>query len=538
MSGGIEIPTHIDPRTNYPLDGRTFKAVYSDLSTIDFKYQGMVVYVAADDVYYKWTGIAWVVSSTSGATGPRGSTGPAGRTGKTGKTGVRGSTGTAGSAGARGPTGPQGAAGSNGSSGARGPTGPAGSAGSDGARGATGPQGHTGKTGKTGAAGSNGSNGAQGPTGPRGASGAAGARGATGVAGARGPTGIRGLTGAAGARGPTGLRGLSGAAGARGPTGLRGLTGAAGARGPSGPQGRTGKTGAAGSNGSNGAVGPTGPKGNTGRTGVHGSTGIRGLTGARGPTGPAGAGSGTGSAGSVIETIVQTLHGFSANQPISILPNGVYVLSKADTAANAEFFGLVKTVVSTDSVTVTKSGTHTWTHGFNLANGPTLFVSDTVAGTATLTKPTNPVSWILPFANLKSATTVEVFKAVPQLVGGSYSGTYSLVFNNASLVGGQLAITHNLGQTVVPVVISNNLGKLAVPDNITYSTANMLTVDFTSYGTITGNWQLFIGSVSGGTLSLSTDGTMSAPSNTQAPTTQAMVTYIKWYVQQAIAFNH
>jgi len=118
-----------------------------------------------------------------------------------------------------------------------------------------------------------------------------------------------------------------------------------------------------------------------------------------------------GTSSAITESIYQVSHGFTANQPISILLNGVFVLSKADTAANAEFFGIVKTVTDADHVVVTKAGLHTWTHGFDLADGPTLFVSDATAGVLTLTPPSTLASYVLPCANLKDANTIEVFKA-------------------------------------------------------------------------------------------------------------------------------
>jgi hypothetical protein len=95
-----------------------------------------------------------------------------------------------------------------------------------------------------------------------------------GATGPRGPAGPAGPTGPAG--GPTGATGTAGNNGATGPQGATGA-GAAGPTGPTGPQGFTGATGS-------GFTGATGPQGITGATGVGvaGATGVTGATGSFG----------------------------------------------------------------------------------------------------------------------------------------------------------------------------------------------------------------------------------------------------------------
>lgn len=63
-------------------------------------------------------------------------------------------------------------------------------------------------------------------------------------------------------------------------------------------------------------------------------------------------------------------------------------------------------------------------------------------------------------------------------------------FTNASLSSGVLTITHSLALSApyaISVVIFNNSNQQITPDNITGAT-NTVTVDLTSYGTISGTW--------------------------------------------------
>jgi hypothetical protein len=66
-------------------------------------------------------------------------------------------------------------------------------------------------------------------------------------------------------------------------------------------------------------------------------------------------------------------------------------------------------------------------------------------------------------------------------------------FTNATLVSGILTITHNLGRQFVPVTIADNSNKQIIPDEVTFGSANSLTIDLTSYGTLTGTWNYSVG---------------------------------------------
>ena len=66
-------------------------------------------------------------------------------------------------------------------------------------------------------------------------------------------------------------------------------------------------------------------------------------------------------------------------------------------------------------------------------------------------------------------------------------------FTNATLVSGILTIAHNLGRQFLPVTIADNGNKQIIPDDVTFGSANSLTIDLTSYGTLTGTWNYSVG---------------------------------------------
>lgn len=203
--------------------------------------------------------------SNVGPQGPQGEAGPQGPQGVQGVQGEVGPTGATGPQGDVGPQGPQGEVGPTGPQGTQGVQGPDGADGLDGADGATGPMGPQGPQGDAGPQGIQGVQGATGATGPQGPAGSDGAPGADGATGPMGPAGPQGNTGATGATGPQGLTGLSAYQVAQ----LNGFTGTeaewlASLEGPQGPQGATGATGATGPQGIQGETGPAGPQGDSG----------------------------------------------------------------------------------------------------------------------------------------------------------------------------------------------------------------------------------------------------------------------------------
>jgi hypothetical protein len=62
-------------------------------------------------------------------------------------------------------------------------------------------------------------------------------------------------------------------------------------------------------------------------------------------------------------------------------------------------------------------------------------------------------------------------------------------FTSASLTGGLLVVTHNLGRKIVDVTIANNSDEEIKPDLIKWDTVNQVTIDLSTYAsTMTGTW--------------------------------------------------
>lgn len=65
-------------------------------------------------------------------------------------------------------------------------------------------------------------------------------------------------------------------------------------------------------------------------------------------------------------------------------------------------------------------------------------------------------------------------------------------FVNADLSSGILTVTHNLGYKYVVVQVYDNNDNLILPDEITVIDTDSLTIDLTSFGTITGTWNYIV----------------------------------------------
>jgi len=71
-------------------------------------------------------------------------------------------------------------------------------------------------------------------------------------------------------------------------------------------------------------------------------------------------------------------------------------------------------------------------------------------------------------------------------------GRYETTFDNGDLSSGILSVTHNLGNKIVKVVVANNSDEEVIPTDITFTDTNSLSVDLSSYGTITGTWTVVV----------------------------------------------
>jgi len=146
--------------------------------------------------------------------------------------------------------------------------------------------------------------------------------------------------------------------------------------------------------------------------GVLGRTGATGPTGASvtGPTGYGATGpTGSAAAGDAVElTITKASHGFTVSdlhKPITKLADGSFILAEGDTAERVEVIGMLSAVPSTETFKVIQLGKHSWTgHGFA---GPVAFVSDTIPGGYTETRPALG-GYVRAMFRVIDANTVEV----------------------------------------------------------------------------------------------------------------------------------
>lgn len=123
-------------------------------------------------------------------------------------------------------------------------------------------------------------------------------------------------------------------------------------------------------------------------------------------------------------TVTQTAHGFAVGDVVKFNTN--YAKAKADTPANAEVVGIVKSVTNANTFVVTPNGFITGLSG--LTAGEVYFLSDTTAGQFTATEPTTighvrrPVlladsttsGWVLPYNGI---VLVEVDEPPPIVYG-------------------------------------------------------------------------------------------------------------------------
>lgn len=72
--------------------------------------------------------------------------------------------------------------------------------------------------------------------------------------------------------------------------------------------------------------------------------------------------------------------------------------------------------------------------------------------------------------------------------GGGSVSSYTRTFVYADLSAGQIGISHSLGIKAVICQVYDNNFKQVIPDELLLNDTNSLTIDLTSYGTITGTW--------------------------------------------------
>ena len=77
-------------------------------------------------------------------------------------------------------------------------------------------------------------------------------------------------------------------------------------------------------------------------------------------------------------------------------------------------------------------------------------------------------------------------------LGSSAAMSHTESFDNGDLAAGILTITHSLGRQYVNVKVYDNNDIEIGPDLITATDTNTLTIDLSSFGSLTGTWNLRI----------------------------------------------
>lgn len=245
----------------------------------------------------------------------------------------------------------------------------------------------------------------------------------------------------------------------------------------------------------------------------------------------------TGGSGDSVKFTVTISHSFTnsdVGKPIARVGSS-YALAQAGDISTIEVAGVLASQ-TTGSFVLQQSGKLTWSsHGFT---GPVVLVSATVAGGLTETPPTSAGQFLKPIYRVVDADTLEVLDHPATQIAAA--GSYSKDFTNTDLGSGLLTVTHSLGQRVLGWTLTDNNGKACIPTDLTFSDANTCVLDVSSFGTITGTWNLFLtkgagGSAGGGGMwTLVERRTLSAMATTVSFTGLSGDADIKYYVSARI----
>ncbi len=96
--------------------------------------------------------------------------------------------------------------------------------------------------------------------------------------------------------------------------------------------------------------------------------------------------------------------------------------------------------------------------------------------------------------NMTFKDAVTGTKTLAQLATGAGGGsnTYTTTFDNDDLSSGILTVTHSLTAQYVQAVVYDNNDIVVFPDNVTGTNDTTTTIDLSSYGSISGTWNVRI----------------------------------------------
>lgn len=318
-----------------------------------------------------------------------------------------------------------------------------------------------------------------------------------------------------GATGPVGATGAS-STGATGPVGSTGATGPQAATGPTGPQGASGVAGASGSNGANGATGATGPIAAPVTAQRALVSDVDGIVSASATTATeisyiSGL---TSSVQTQLDNRVILTNASAARNKIQPSANVVPLTTKQFATGSANLIECQGDDASV-KMSVDYLGQVTCAYGYGL-NGVGRFIED---GGSVCIRPTTANLQLNDTSQVKFSNTNDAYSGLTFDVGikrasagvlkvtNGSSGLGALQAGNITQNGLTVAnifrnsyvnpstsitVTHNLGQKYVTVTVFDENDKQILPDEITATSTTVATLDITSYGTITGTWNVVV----------------------------------------------
>lgn len=153
----------------------------------------------------------------------------------------------------------------------------------------------------------------------------------------------------------------------------------------------------------------------------------------------------------------------------------------------------ISVVAQTTSVFTAPTTNPRWDLVAVNSSGAIVVVNGTEAASPTRPSPGSyiPLAYVYMTVGKTSIVATDLVDVRPFLSLGGYAND-PISFTNASLSSGVLTVTHNLSKKYVTVQVYDNNDEQVIPDTIDLVNTNSLTIDFSSYGTITGTWNVVV----------------------------------------------